>query len=131
MDNLSIQFHSRGVCLCLSLVTFAGSVVLRVISKAKQLIWKNVFNRGNINMNGLPSNRFENTLQSDWLSNTRSRTSVWRINCVVQYSPLGREFGSIIKKHWHIIDSDPALKCLTTSPRIVYKRAFQEQVHSL
>jgi len=28
-----------------------------------------------------------------------------------------------LKKHWHIIDSDPALKCFTTSPCIVYKRA--------
>lgn len=68
-------------------------------------------------------NRFENISQTDCLSNIRSRTCESRVNCIVQYSPLGRDFESIIKKHWHIIDSDPALKCFTTSPRIVYKRA--------
>ena len=44
------------------------------------------------------------------------------LNCVVQYSPLGSGFQSILKKHWYIIESDPQLKCLSTPPRIVFKR---------
>lgn len=68
-------------------------------------------------------NGFKNISLTDCLRKIRSRTSESRVNCIVQYSPLGRDFESIIKKHWHIIDSDPALKCFTTSPRIVFKRA--------
>ncbi len=67
------------------------------------------------------SSRFENVTQSECLYRTRSRVPESKVNCI-QYSPLGREFQSIIHKHWHIIESDPALRCFSAPPRIVYKR---------
>lgn len=66
--------------------------------------------------------RFDSVSQSECLNNVRSRTTEPKVNCVIQYSPLGREFQNIIQKHWHIINSDPSLKCFSTPPRVVFKR---------
>lgn len=45
-----------------------------------------------------------------------------RLNCVIQYSPLGKQFTHIVNKHWHILQSDPLLSSFSVPPRVVYKR---------
>ncbi|XP_035254901.1 uncharacterized protein LOC118217183, partial [Anguilla anguilla] len=46
------------------------------------------------------------------------------VQCFTQYTPLGVEFQNILKKHWHIINSDPLLlNIFNNPPRIVFKRA--------
>ncbi|KAL7371715.1 hypothetical protein ABVT39_003947 [Epinephelus coioides] len=66
--------------------------------------------------------KFENVSQTECLQRTRVKTADSRVSCIVQYSPLGKAFEDIIRKHWHIVESDPTLKCFTSPPRIVYKR---------
>lgn len=67
--------------------------------------------------------RFESTTQRQCLERTKTKNTEPRINCVIDYSPMGRDFEKTIKKHWYIIQSDPCLKDFSIStPRIVYKR---------
>lgn len=67
--------------------------------------------------------RFESTTQRQCLERTKTKNTEPRINCVIDYSPMGRDFEKTIKKHWYIIQSDPSLKDFSIStPRIVYKR---------
>lgn len=45
-------------------------------------------------------------------------------NCCVKYSPLASEFKHTIHKHWHIIESDEALKkVFPDKPKMIFKRA--------
>ena len=68
--------------------------------------------------------RFNNSSQNDCLAPRQKNTKgEQRINCLIQYSPLGSEFEKVIKKHWHILSSDPSLaNCFTVPPRMVHKR---------
>ncbi len=66
--------------------------------------------------------KFEKLSQTECLQHTRIKTSDYRVYCIMPYSPVGKEIEHIIRKHWHIIESDPTLKCLTSPPRMVYKR---------
>lgn len=67
--------------------------------------------------------KFEQTSQSECLQCTNKKTADLRLNCMVQYSPVSRELGHIIQKHWHIIQTDPDLKTVfSLPPRIVHKR---------
>ncbi|CAB1316956.1 unnamed protein product, partial [Coregonus sp. 'balchen'] len=44
-------------------------------------------------------------------------------SCFTQYSPLGKAFKDIIRKHWYIIDTDPQLKPIFKyPPRVVFKK---------
>ena len=70
------------------------------------------------------ADKFNCCTQSDCLKPIErpDRTSEQH-KCFVQYSPLGHHFEQVIKKHWHILSSDPILgRSFTTTPRIVYKR---------
>lgn len=54
---------------------------------------------------------------------TKRQNDREHISCPVQYSPLGRQFERVIRKHWYILSSDPALgKSFSASLCIVYKR---------
>ena len=54
----------------------------------------------------------------------RKDEDIQPIPCVLQYSPLGAEFKKIVKRHWHLLSTDPALgSTFTVPPRVVYKRA--------
>ena len=63
--------------------------------------------------------------QEDCLKSAKNKTtSTQPILCVTQYSPLGKDFEKIIKKHWHVLSSDPTLdKTFQIPPRLVYRRA--------
>ncbi len=65
--------------------------------------------------------RFQNVTQQECLDKTWTTTSESEVNCIIQFSPLGQQFQSIIHKHWSIIESDSALKCLSVPPHIVSK----------
>ena len=68
--------------------------------------------------------RFQNSSQHDCLAPRQKNTEAeQRLNCLIQYSPLGGQFEKVIKKHWHILSSDPSLgNCFTVAPRIVHRR---------
>lgn len=42
-----------------------------------------------------------------------------RVNRGFRYSPLAKTFECIIQKHWHVTDSDPALKCSAPNANLV------------
>jgi hypothetical protein len=43
--------------------------------------------------------------------------------CFTHYSPLGKAFKDIIRKHWYIIDTDPQLKPIFKyPPNMIFKR---------
>ncbi len=52
--------------------------------------------------------RFKNVSQTECLEHTRPKTLESRVNCIIQYSPLSKQFQPLIKKHRHIIQADPA-----------------------
>lgn len=61
--------------------------------------------------------------QLDCLNSTRPKKGEQRLVCAIQYSPSAKEIETAIKKHWHIIETDSALKhCLKNPPQMVYKR---------
>lgn len=62
--------------------------------------------------------------QSECLNKTREQHAPGpRFNCSIQYSPLRKQFETVIRKHWYITESDPALSNLFPhSPCIVYKK---------
>ena len=66
-----------------------------------------------------------NKTQKDCLQpRNRASAATQPIQCIVQYSPLGTEFKRIIKRHWHLLSSDPTLgKSFSIPPRLVYRRA--------
>lgn len=72
------------------------------------------------------SARFANATQDQCLTPksdtvTRKRNSTL---CVTRYSPLGSEFKKIIKKHWHVVQTDPKLKdVFKNPPALVFRRA--------
>ena len=67
--------------------------------------------------------KFETVTQKQSLERTRAKKLEHRINCIIDYSPLGKDFEKIIKKHWYIVQTDSTLKDFSAStPRIVYKR---------
>ncbi|KAL2092169.1 hypothetical protein ACEWY4_011967 [Coilia grayii] len=66
--------------------------------------------------------RFEGISQAGCLQTSKKDPAEQRLNCIVQYSPLGHRFKSILHKHWHIINSDPTLTCFSLPPRVVFKR---------
>lgn len=66
--------------------------------------------------------RFDNVTQSECLEKVKNKQTVNKLNCVIQYSPLSKDFEKIIHKHWHIIQSDSTLKELSEPPRVVLKR---------
>lgn len=66
--------------------------------------------------------KFASLSQTQCLEHTRPQRKDQRINCIIQYSPLGKEFQQIINKHWFILQTDPALKEFSLPPRVVYKR---------
>lgn len=65
--------------------------------------------------------QFDTVTQKHCLEQTKNKTDQPRINCIIEYSPLGKDFSNIIHKHWHIIKSDPSLADLPP-PRVVFKR---------
>ncbi|XP_063044279.1 uncharacterized protein LOC134438605 [Engraulis encrasicolus] len=70
------------------------------------------------------ADRFNNMSQEQCLTRrTKNNETESRISCCVQYSPIAREIEQSVKRHWHIIDSDPNLKkVFPKPPRVVYKR---------
>ena len=57
-------------------------------------------------------------------STTKHKPQIKRPQCFLTYSPQGKEIDNIIKKHWHIIQSDPSFKSVYQAPpQTVYKRA--------
>lgn len=66
--------------------------------------------------------RFHGMSQSDCLQTRRQDRAEPNLMCVIQYSPLAKQFESVINKHWHIIASDPALSVFTSPPKVVFKR---------
>uniref|UniRef100_A0AAZ3PMQ5 Helix-turn-helix domain-containing protein n=1 Tax=Oncorhynchus tshawytscha TaxID=74940 RepID=A0AAZ3PMQ5_ONCTS len=43
--------------------------------------------------------------------------------CFTHYSPLGKAFKDIIRKHWYIIETDPQLKPISKNPpHMIFKR---------
>nr|XP_055053666.1 uncharacterized protein LOC129438772 isoform X1 [Misgurnus anguillicaudatus] len=66
--------------------------------------------------------RYEQVSQDECLQRTKVQNSISKVNCIVQYSPIGNQISDIVNKHWHIIQSDPGLKVFTSPPRVVFKR---------
>ena len=67
--------------------------------------------------------RFSSISQTECLAYTRPKKTERRVVCAIQYSPVSRDIAKVIDQHWHIIDTDPALKnVFSNSPRVVYKR---------
>lgn len=71
------------------------------------------------------SDRFKNMGQEECLDNKRQAKTDKRLTCVSQYSPLSNEFENIVRKHWPILCSDPALRdaSFRHPPRFAYKRS--------
>lgn len=62
--------------------------------------------------------------QDECLQTNKKENTVQPVLCVTQYSPLGNFFLKTIKKHWHLLSSDPTLdKSFQVPPRLVYRRA--------
>lgn len=68
--------------------------------------------------------RFENMDQKEALVRKTLKPTNTRISCIIQYSALSNEFANIVRRHWHILNSDPVMRhCCKDPPRIVFKRA--------
>lgn len=69
------------------------------------------------------SKRFDNISQEECLQPKIKPIKEKIPQCFITYSPLGNEFKNIIKKHWHILTTDPVLKdTFKAPPQVVYKR---------
>lgn len=67
--------------------------------------------------------KFNNVSQLDCLHHTNTNTKKdSRLNCIIPYSPLGKEFELIVTKHWHILQTDQSLNEFSVPPRVVYRR---------
>ncbi|CAB1331378.1 unnamed protein product [Coregonus sp. 'balchen'] len=56
------------------------------------------------------NDRFEGLTQLESLQPKVKEKAEHVPSCFTQYSPLGKAFKDIIRKHWYIIDTDPQLK---------------------
>ncbi len=69
------------------------------------------------------SERFAESTQTHCVPNTRRKTTEKRLTCAIPYSPLSHDISSLVRKHWHVISTDPSLKTqLSEPPRVVFKR---------
>ena len=69
------------------------------------------------------TDKFMGQTQVECLKTKEKTEKDKQINCYVQYSPLGKEFEATIRKHWHVLSSDPTLgRSFSAPPHIVYKR---------
>nr|XP_055053423.1 uncharacterized protein LOC129438630 [Misgurnus anguillicaudatus] len=70
------------------------------------------------------STRFAHLSQSDCLKKkNKTNTDDKKIMCSIQYSPVARAIEGAIKRHWHILDTDPTLGLsFQNPPRVVFKK---------
>ena len=67
--------------------------------------------------------RYDRVTQEECLQPRKKTPTHNSIMCSVRYSPLGAQFRETIRKHWHIVNSDPKLKnVFTEPPKLVFKR---------
>lgn len=71
------------------------------------------------------SERFAHVTQDECLIPKSGRAQKQNSTlCITKYSPLGSEFKKIIRKHWHVVETDPKLKGIFTAPpTVVFRRA--------
>ena len=67
--------------------------------------------------------KYKEMTQDECLTKRQAKPTDTRSCCFLQYSPMGKEFENIIKKHWHIVNTDPQLEnVFKDPPKVVYKR---------
>lgn len=88
------------------------------------MIWLRDSNRENTKTNGSQKHvtSFPLCLKINVWSIQKTKTLNQESIASFNTHPLAKEFKQIVKKHWHIISTDPSLKDFSLTPRVVYKR---------
>lgn len=67
--------------------------------------------------------RFDASTQEECLQNRKDRPCKNAPRCYLKFSSIGKDIENILRKYWHVVNTDPHLKnTFKDLPQVVYKR---------